>query len=609
VDCDNSGGSEGGDIVLGVSKPGSAANYAVTYENAGYGNPSNSFGAPVPAASGSYLFNAPAGPTATYRDFECTINNYSQMPYTDFDDRLHDEVSFGIHVYSGSWEDGVVGYDKFTNSGWMTVVIPGVPETDTTITRSYPRDLYVLEGFPMDLPNGNPPTVLGYPFLDSLAGWPNWRVSRWDSEHQTYIRYGEPDYPVNLGLDPPPFQPGMGFWIVQDLEDTCECLITGSFFGPGDTVRVLLQSALPNGTPGQNMLANPFHVPIEWGDCLIQRADHSQPPMTIMQAFNAGIACHYAATWDPYTNQYTIKDVDDEFGPFTGFWTCVFDSLYEWEIIYVYPEDNDAGSEGIAANAHPYLQPDMVNNWSFYLGVVVDNLRLVDQCNYIGISSTCSDVWDAMDAGELAPMTTGGYVHLYFPHTDWAFRPNNYSLDFRQGPFTGTKIWDFDVRSYQYAGDVLLVWDGCAQITPEYIASLLDEGGTVLVEDMTLLDVLPITISSGEIQHYQVKVERVTQGVDDNPLTLISNFHLAKVYPNPFNPETTVSFTLPYSASVRLSVYDINGRMVQEFGNRVFSSGSHTITLDMSKATSGVYTLRAETEGRIFGVEKLLLIK
>jgi hypothetical protein len=214
-----------------------------------------------------------------------------------------------------------------------------------------------------------------------------------------------------------------------------------------------------------------------------------------------------------------------------------------------------------------------------------------------------------MDAGELPPMASYGYVHLYFPHTDWAFRPNNYCLDFRAGPFTGIKVWNFDVRSFQYAGDVLLVWDGCAQITPEYKASLLDDGGTVLVEDMTLLDVLPITISEGEIQHYQVKVERVTQGVEDNALNIAQSFILSQVYPNPFNPLTSVSFTLPYSATVKFSVYDIEGRLVLEVGEKEYPTGSHQLMLDLGEFTSGIYMLKAETDGKTFGMQKLILLK
>lgn len=619
VDTDNSGGSEGGDIVLGVSKPGNASQYAVTYEAAGYGNPSNSFGTPVPAANGSYLYNAPSGPTASKPDFECTILNYSQMPFVNINDRLYDEVSFGIHVYSGSWKDGSVGYDKFTNSGWLIVTIPGVdrpPDPPVNLTHNYPRDLYVLEGIPIQVENGDPQVLFGPPFSTTTPGWPYWRVSRWDTDNQTYIRYEEPDYPVDLGLDPPPQQPGMGFWVVQDVEDDCQIEVTGYYYEEGDTVRIPLQNALPPSTTfpqgkfGQNQLANPFEVPFAWGDCLVQRADHSQPPMSMEDAFYAGIMCHYAAVWDPYNKQYIVKGYEDTFMPWQGFWTCVFDSLYEWEIIYVYPQETDRGSRGFTANAHAPHQ-DALNEWSFYIGITVDSIGLLDQYNYIGISSESEEDWDINDAPEMAPMVTaGGYVHIYFPHTDWAYRPGNFCYDFRQGPFEGEKIWNVDVRSYEYSGNLLLVWSGVPRIAPEYTASLLDETGNVLVADMSVEeDVLPITIAANEIKHYQVKIVRNIVGVSGNPVVSPIKYSLARAYPNPFNPNTSISFSVPVQSSVKLGIYDISGRLVKEAVNNSFAAGTHTVDINLSESPSGVYLIKAEADGKVFGTAKITLVK
>jgi|GEM_PF-1027163 len=611
VDTDNSGGSEGGDIVLGVSKYDDASEYEVTYENAGYGNPSSSFGDPVPEAAGSYLYNAPEGPDEDHPDFECTIYNYSQMPSVELENRLYDEVSFGIHVYSGSWEDGTVGYDKFTNSGWVIVTIPGVdipPTPPTTLNHNYPRDLYVLEGIPLQVEDGDPPTLFGPPFSTNPPGWPLWRVSRWDTENQTYIRYGEPDFPVELGLDPPDQQPGMGFWVVQDIEDDCQITITGDAFEEGDTVRISLQSALPTGQPGQNMLANPFDVPLTWGDCMIQRADHSQPPMSIEDAYEDGISCHYSAIWDTYNKQYIVKDLEDTFAPWQGFWTCVWDSLYDWEIIYIYPGESDNIS-GLIANAKPRTT-DQLNDWSMFLGVSVDSIRLIDQSNFIGIRSDASDTWDAFDAPEMAPMvSSGGYVHLYYPHMEWSYRPNNYCFDYRQGPFTGTKTWDFAVRSHDYAGPVMLVWDGAALMTPEYTAKLLDEAGNILVENMVDVDTMSLTIGDEEVINFQLQVVRNPEGVSDNPALAVQGHELSQAYPNPFNSTVNLQFTIPQDARVLMALYDVSGRFVQEAVNREYSAGTHSLTIDFGKFSSGVYFLKAEADGQMFGQEKLVLVK
>ena len=530
------------------------------------------------------------------------------MPNVNLADPLHDEVGFGIHVYSGSWEDGSVGYDKFTNSCWLNVVIPSVPETDNTITHNYPRDLYVLEGIPMEVEDGDPIVLFGPPFSTNPAGWPYWRVSRWDNENQTYIRYGEPDFPIELGLDPPPQQPGMGFWVVQDCEDDCQIEITGTFHEPGDTVRIPLQSTLPDGTPGKNMLANPFNIPFAWGDCMIQRADHTEPPMTIEEAYTAGISCHYSAIWDKFNKQYIIKDLEDTFAPWAGFWTCIWDSIYGWEILYIYPLTDSPAQ--LIANANPPSNYDEVNDWSFFVGIVVDSLLLVDQCNYLGIRSNSSDFWDADDAPEMAPVvSSGGYVHVYFPHTDWSFRPNNYCFDFRQGPFEGTKTWNFDVRSYQYAGDVLLVWDGAAQITPEYKAALLDESGNILVDDMVLIDTMTVTIAAGEIQHYQIQIERQPLGIGDNDISVVEKYSLSEAYPNPFNNKALMTLSLPNPARVKIELYDVNGRLAQTVVDKDFNEGVHSVKVEAYGLPSGIYFLRASADGVLFCAQKLVLLK
>jgi hypothetical protein len=48
-------------------------------------------------------------------------------------------------------------------------------------------------------------------------------------------------------------------------------------------------------------------------------------------------------------------------------------------------------------------------------------------------------------------------------------------------------------------------------------------------------------------------------------------------YPNPFNPSTQISFSLPYETQVRLAVFDLRGRLVRDLVNEVRIEGEHTI--------------------------------
>lgn len=75
------------------------------------------------------------------------------------------------------------------------------------------------------------------------------------------------------------------------------------------------------------------------------------------------------------------------------------------------------------------------------------------------------------------------------------------------------------------------------------------------------------------------------------------NFALAGNYPNPFNPSTTISFTLPSSGIANLSIYSITGQKVRDLVSGPLSSGAHSVTWDGRDASgkavsSGVYLSR-----------------
>jgi hypothetical protein len=87
-----------------------------------------------------------------------------------------------------------------------------------------------------------------------------------------------------------------------------------------------------------------------------------------------------------------------------------------------------------------------------------------------------------------------------------------------------------------------------------------------------------------------------------------SEFRLRSAYPNPFNPETTLSFELPEAGVVTLEVYDVLGRKVQTLANEPFAAGTHAVTLDASSLSSGLYMIRMQA-GRFVATQQVSLIK
>jgi hypothetical protein len=82
-------------------------------------------------------------------------------------------------------------------------------------------------------------------------------------------------------------------------------------------------------------------------------------------------------------------------------------------------------------------------------------------------------------------------------------------------------------------------------------------------------------------------------------------------YPNPFNPTTTISFTLPKAGNVKLSVFDVTGREVTialPCAATRYSAGEHHVAFDGSALTSGEYFVRMEAGG-LTKTQKIMLVK
>jgi hypothetical protein len=79
---------------------------------------------------------------------------------------------------------------------------------------------------------------------------------------------------------------------------------------------------------------------------------------------------------------------------------------------------------------------------------------------------------------------------------------------------------------------------------------------------------------------------------------LPSHFGLGNAYPNPFNPTTTIPYSLSRAADVRLAVYDLGGGLVELLHDGAQAAGEHKLTWSASGEASGMYLVVLEAEGR-----------
>ena len=113
--------------------------------------------------------------------------------------------------------------------------------------------------------------------------------------------------------------------------------------------------------------------------------------------------------------------------------------------------------------------------------------------------------------------------------------------------------------------------------------------------------ILLIDYDTGEVlQQYEVNVEASTSA---SAATVLN-----PSYPNPFNSETILSYTLPTASDIRLEVFTLSGQRVAVLHEGFQAAGYHTLSMDASALASGVYLYRLTTpEGRF--VRKFTLLR
>ena len=79
-------------------------------------------------------------------------------------------------------------------------------------------------------------------------------------------------------------------------------------------------------------------------------------------------------------------------------------------------------------------------------------------------------------------------------------------------------------------------------------------------------------------------------------------------YPNPFNPSTTIKYTLPQDSQVTLSIYNISGQRVSVLIDKIQPAGNYTATWDASVMPSGLYFCNLKADG-FTETRKMLLVK
>ena len=114
--------------------------------------------------------------------------------------------------------------------------------------------------------------------------------------------------------------------------------------------------------------------------------------------------------------------------------------------------------------------------------------------------------------------------------------------------------------------------------------------------------VAALTLDGREIRSLEVIASSIAP-----PLVLDQNF------PNPFNPQTMITFSLPVQEQVRLDIYDLSGRLVRRLVDEQMQAGRYQVEWDGTDASggtvaSGVYFYRL-TVGKETSAKKMIMLR
>lgn len=183
-----------------------------------------------------------------------------------------------------------------------------------------------------------------------------------------------------------------------------------------------------------------------------------------------------------------------------------------------------------------------------------------------------------------------GRLYVTYQNSNSSFPRGTFLVHGRNGAFSNPiLVFEDSTGSYIGRGNSSVAARNNGEITVHYEATASRNGNVVS----------DIFIKQGTLTFTGIEHEIITPG---------SGFRLYDNFPNPFNPETAISFDLPRRMNVKLSVVDVRGNEVKTLLQGIMEEGLHSMVFNASGLPSGTYIYRMETP-EFSDSRKMLLVK
>jgi len=257
--------------------------------------------------------------------------------------------------------------------------------------------------------------------------------------------------------------------------------------------------------------------------------------------------------------------------------------------------------------------------WFVPVSVKDSENRLKDTYNGFGVSVVSSDMFDPEDARNFTP-NLDAWVDIYFPHhlesnslNYWPQNPMKAAYDVR--PEADVIAWDFNLAYYQAANQKFTIsWDA-SQLPSGWELILVDYQNDTRTDMLVNAEYMVTTPADdyGTLYFAVVAAEPEEAVGIVRDITKTVEFRLLPNYPNPFNATTRLQYTLPEATRVKLTIYNLNGTLVNTLVNGLQPAGFYGMEWDGrdqsgAMVSTGVYIYQLQANDRV-STRKMVLMK
>ncbi len=412
-----------------------------------------------------------------------------------------------------------------------------------------------------------------YSFADSSVqtlfknlGEPNqyvWRMfGRWNDRKKEYE-----EFPKDFKT----IRRGEGYWLITKQPTTID-FGTTTIQGSEDDFEIVL-------APGYNLIGNPFPYRVSWYNSKREAGIEN-----VIWKFNKA-----------YDSTSFIME------PFTGYFIKNRDSTTKK--IWINSEQVVAGS---LSKENAFSSTLLDHEWKIRLKANTSHSK--DENTFVGMLHGASEKFDDNDFSK-PPVSPGEYVSVMLKNGKEVL-----AADYRPMSNEGD-YWDFTLSSSVANEAVTLSFDTFGEI-PQNFGLYLVDFVTERIFDVTTSLTQAVTMHKNEsARNFRFVVgnrsflEKSSSGIPIVPLQYL----LEQNFPNPFNPSTSIKYSLSHSASVKLEIFNVLGQKVKTIVNSFQPIGEYIARWDGTdnfgrKAASGVYYYRIEAN-EFTAIKKMTLIK